>query len=61
MADKQGLFVRGQGIGSLLMSKVLESVGEENVYLTTLANSKPFYTRFGFQELPQDKVPRCVH
>ncbi len=54
------LSVRGQGIGSLLISKVLEGVREEDVYLTTLASSKPLYTRFGFQELPQGKVPRCA-
>ena len=53
---------RGRGIGTALVQYLLESAQGQDVYLTTLQRSIPFYSPHGFKELPlnQQSIPQCA-
>eukprot|EP00884_Botryococcus_braunii_P008495 jgi/Botrbrau1/17647/Bobra.0166s0075.3 len=54
--------MRGQGIGSELIQRVLQRVApEDRVFLTTISGAEALYGRFGFRVARLQEVPRSLY
>jgi len=49
---------RGRGVGSALVSELVQRAEGKTLCLLTIGSSVPFYERLGFKEISQQMVPR---